>query len=148
MTDIKACGVLVFRSEPVESFLLMRHKHRLDLPKGHMEPGESEVECALRELREEAGIGADEVELDDRFRWTIEYDVDARRYGLDGRVHKTVVIFLGKLVGNVAIACSEHLGFEWVPWRPPHRLQAQTIDPLLAAVAEYRTGLATDGKSP
>jgi bis(5'-nucleosidyl)-tetraphosphatase len=138
VSDVKACGVLVFRDDPVESFLLMRHRKRLDLPKGHIEPGESEIECALRELWEETGIRAKDVELDPNFRWTTEYDVDGRRYGLGERVHKTVVIFLGKLRGTVEIACSEHVGFEWIAWQPPHSIQSQTIDPLLAAVAQYR----------
>ncbi len=47
---IKACGVLVVRGAPVEQFLLMKHTDRLDLPKGHVEDGESETETALREL--------------------------------------------------------------------------------------------------
>lgn len=138
MTQTKACGVLVFRDTPVESFLLMRHKHRLDLPKGHVDPGETETECALRELWEETGIAAADVALDPNFRWAIEYDVDGRRYGQGERVHKTVVIFLARLVRDVDVAISEHVGFEWIAWRPPHRIQAQTIDPLLAAVQQYR----------
>ena len=139
MDQFKACGVLVFRDRPVESFLLMRHPHRLDLPKGHLDPGETELQCALRELWEETGITAEDIALDPNFRWTTEYDVDGRRYGLSEPIHKTVVIFLGRLARDIEIATSEHLGFEWVPWQPPHHIQAQTIDPLLAAVAEYRS---------
>ena len=56
MQQLKSCGVLVFRDEPSLSFLLMEHTQRLDLPKGHVDPGESEIECALRELEEETGI--------------------------------------------------------------------------------------------
>ena len=136
--DVTACGVLVFRDQPQESFLLMKHRDRLDLPKGHMDPGESELECALRELWEETGIPASAVEIDPAFRFTIEYDVDGRRYGLAERAHKRVVIFLGRLTSDAAISCTEHAGFLWAPWQPPHQIQANTIDPLLAAVAEYR----------
>ena len=53
---IKACGFLVFRDVPDPSFLLMKHPKRWDLPKGHVDPGESEVETALRELHEETGL--------------------------------------------------------------------------------------------
>lgn len=134
----KACGVLVFRDQPVESFLLMRHPARLDLPKGHTEPGETDIKCALRELYEETGIRSEDIALDPRFRWTTEYYVDGRRYGLSDRVHKTVVIFLARLVRDVEVATSEHLGYEWTPWSPPHRIQTQTIDPLLAAVEQFR----------
>lgn len=136
--DVKACGVLVFRNQPSESFLLMKHRDRLDLPKGHVDPGESELQCALRELWEETGIPESAVAIDPGFRFTVEYDVDGRRYGLPQRVHKMVVIFLGQLVREAPISCTEHAGYVWVPWQPPHQIQANTIDPLLAAVAEYR----------
>jgi bis(5'-nucleosidyl)-tetraphosphatase len=138
--QVRACGVLVFRAAPEESFLLMRHRQRLDLPKGHVDPGETDLACALRELEEETGIGADAITVDPDFRWTIEYDVDGRRYGFSGPAHKTVVIFLGRLLRDVPIAPSEHLGHQWVTWNPPHQIQAQTIDPLLAAVAQWRAG--------
>jgi 8-oxo-dGTP pyrophosphatase MutT (NUDIX family) len=136
--EVKSCGVLVFRERPTESFLLMRHATRLDLPKGHVDAGETEVECALRELWEETGIGAGDIALDPDFRFTLQYTVLGRRYSLPELVQKTLVIFLGVLQREVPIQCTEHLGYEWIRWNPPHRIQAQTIDPLLAAVEEYR----------
>ena len=137
MDEVKSCGVIVFRREPETSFLLMEHPHRLDLPKGHVDPGESELECALRELEEETGITSADVEIDPDFRFVLEYPVREKRLG--GRVvPKTLVIFLGRLLRDVQIATSEHEGYRWVPWRPPHRIQTQTIDPLLAAMEKYR----------
>jgi len=32
---------------------------------------------------------------------------------------------------------TEHQGFQWRKWRPPHHIQAETIDPLLAHLAEH-----------
>ncbi len=58
MSDVKSCGIIVFKRDPLE-FLLMRHPTRWDLPKGHVDPGETDLECALRELEEETGIGVD-----------------------------------------------------------------------------------------
>lgn len=136
MRQIKSCGVLVFRSQPVESFLLMQHADRLDLPKGHVDPGETEVECALRELHEETGITADDIELDPTFRFTTSYLVRPKRFGGE-EMEKTLVIFLGRLCREVDVQPTEHLAFVWVPWNPPHRIQQQTIDPLLEKVAEY-----------
>ena len=135
MRQIKACGILVTRGRPTTSFLLMRHHNRWDLPKGHLDEGESEMQCALRELREETGIGPDDIELDDTFRFTIEYDVDSKRFG--ERCHKTVVFFLARLVRDVAIAPTEHPGYQWFAWQPPHHIQPQTVDPLLAAVEAH-----------
>ena len=46
MREVKSCGVLVMKSD--RSFLLMKHEDRYDLPKGHMEAGETEHQTALR----------------------------------------------------------------------------------------------------
>jgi hypothetical protein len=37
----------------------------------------------------------------------------------------------------VVIHPSEHLGFEWFKWQPPHQIQELTIDPLLSSVEKY-----------
>ena len=135
MPEVKSCGVLILRGRPVREFLLMQHADRWDLPKGHLDPGETEVQCALRELREETGIGDADVRLIDGFRFESHYPVRAKK---SGKLYdKTLVIFLGELLRDVPIAVTEHEGFEWFPWRPPHRIQAWTIDPLLAAVAGF-----------
>ncbi len=46
LQQVKSCGFLVMK--PDQSFLLMKHPHYYDLPKGHMEIGESEHQTALR----------------------------------------------------------------------------------------------------
>jgi 8-oxo-dGTP pyrophosphatase MutT (NUDIX family) len=134
--EVKSCGVLVFRSAPAVQFLLMRHTNRWDLPKGHLDPGETEIDCALRELREETGIAAADVDVEPGFRFTTQYAVWPKRFG--GReMLKTLVVFLGRLRREVAISPTEHPDFAWFDWRPPHAIQQNTIDPLLAAVAEH-----------
>lgn len=136
MTPIKSCGVLLFRSQPVRSFLLMRHADRWDLPKGHLDPGETEIQCALRELQEETGIDPADVKLDPTFRFTLDYQVPWG--GIDNQFRdKQLVIFLGELLRPTRIVCSEHLGGDWFLWSPPHVIQQQTIDGLLAAAAEH-----------
>lgn len=135
-TPPKACGVILFRESPAREFLLMTHPARLDLPKGHIEPGETELECALREMEEETGISRHNVELDPDFRWTTKYPVQSKRTGGTWQ-EKTLVIFLAWLRRQSKIKPTEHTGHQWLAWRPPHTIQAQTIDPLLASVAEY-----------
>jgi 8-oxo-dGTP pyrophosphatase MutT (NUDIX family) len=136
MNQVRSCGVLVMRRQPESSFLLMRHVNRWDLPKGHVDAGETDLECALRELHEETGIQAGDIDLDNRFQFEIEYDVCDKRF--PGEIaRKTLRIYLGWLGQDVAIQPSEHLGFEWFKWQPPHTIQTATIDPLLAAVEEH-----------
>ena len=132
----RSCGVLVVRGDPIQEFLLMQHPNRLDLPKGHVDPGESDVACALRELEEETGIKADDIELDPNFQFKSRYMVRYKRFG-NQEVEKTLVIFLGRLKRDVEIAVSEHESFKWVVWNPPHKIQKETIDPLLAQLAKF-----------
>ena len=91
MREIKACGVLVVRGDPVESFLLMKHRDRWDLPKGHLDDDESDVECALRELEEETGIAADDIELIPGFQFVTIYDVQSKRFGEQKKHHQSAI---------------------------------------------------------
>jgi 8-oxo-dGTP pyrophosphatase MutT (NUDIX family) len=140
---VMSCGVLVFRESPERAFLLLEHSDRFDLPKGHREKGESERECALRELEEETGIAQGDIALDPDFRYAVTYRVPEKRFGRE-IVEKTLVVFLGTLRNEVTLALTEHRGFRWVPFQPPHKIQTLTIDPLLDAVSEY---LAAQQKS-
>ena len=94
--DIRACGVLVFRRHPARQFLLMQHADRWDLPKGHVDRGETEYETALRELHEETGIRDAELELDPHFRFSLMYTVRQKKFGGQPR-QKELVVFLGEL---------------------------------------------------
>jgi bis(5'-nucleosidyl)-tetraphosphatase len=139
MKQVKACGFILFRhdkSNNQKSFLLMKHANRYDLPKGHLEPGESDLECALREMNEETGIAIDAVEIDRNFQYRSIYQLQSAR--LDNEtVEKTVIIFLGWVDFNTQITITEHLGYEWFDWNPPHQIQLLAIDPLLAEVAVH-----------
>ncbi len=134
---LKSCGILLFeQSGGTCRFLLMRHADRWDLPKGHVDPGESEIECALREFEEETSIPRERIDLDAGFRFEHHYRVPPRKGGGAWR-DKTLVVFLGRLLDPHPVEVSEHIGYEWFDWSPPHHIQAQTIDPLLEAVATY-----------
>jgi len=133
---VKSCGVLVYRDRPDCEFLLMRHRDRWDLPKGHVDDQESELECALRELEEETGIQRSDIRIDPAFRFTHEYLVVGRKSGQPSL--KTLVVFLGKLLlDDVEIRPTEHPSYAWWRWSPPHQIQTQTIDPLLDAVDRF-----------
>ena len=132
---LKSCGFLIIRGHPIDEFLLMRHPDRWDLPKGHVDAGETEMECALRELAEETGITADDIEIEPSFRFENHYQVRGKRDGV--LYEKTLVIFLARLLREVNIHCTEHGDFQWLRWQPPHQIQPWTIDPLLAQVEDF-----------
>ena len=135
MPELKSCGFLIVRGEPIREFLLMRHADRWDLPKGHVDLGETEMQCALRELVEETGIAATDIEVQDGFRFETRYQVRGKR---DGKLYdKLLIVFLARLKRDVPIVTSEHPGYQWFAWQPPHKIQAFTIDPLLAEVERF-----------
>jgi len=53
-TEVGAAGGLVRHTSG--RYLFIEKKGRLDLPKGHIEPGEEPDACAIREVSEECGI--------------------------------------------------------------------------------------------
>ncbi len=134
--DVRSCGVLVYRDEPKRAFLLMKHADRWDLPKGHVDPNESDVECALRELTEETGIDPQHVVFESDFRFVHRYSISRDR-NKDTQRLKELVVFLVRLTQPSKIHVTEHDGYRWFDWAPPHKIQRKTIDPLLAAVEKH-----------
>lgn len=133
---VVSAGILLFREAPEKSFLLLRSKKRWDVPKGHVEHGETELDGALRELHEETFIPPEQVRVDETFRFEMQKQFKAAYLG--GRfIDKTYVVFLGYVSSDVIISLTEHEYYEWFLWKPPHRIQKWLIDPLLEAVSQH-----------
>lgn len=69
----KSCGAIVYRRFHGNiEILLIRHINsgHWSFPKGHVESGETELETAKREIKEETGI---DVFIDPTFRETVSY---------------------------------------------------------------------------
>jgi len=89
MLDEKSCGALVYRKYHGNTeILLIKHINsgHWSFPKGHVEEGETEIETAMREIKEETGI---DVIIDQSFREIVTYS--PRR-----DTHKEVVYFIAK----------------------------------------------------
>lgn len=85
----KSCGAIVYRKfHGNTEILLIRHikSGYWSFPKGHVEENETEVETALREIKEETGL---DVFVDAGFRETVTFS--PRRDSM-----KTVVYFVAK----------------------------------------------------
>ncbi|MFV0497160.1 MAG: bis(5'-nucleosyl)-tetraphosphatase [Candidatus Fimivivens sp.] len=107
----KSCGALVYRYDDERLLLLLlRHRHggHWSFPKGHMEGTETEIETALREVREETGL---HVSLQQGFRHAVEYQPKPG-------VKKQVVYFLGKALPNEPAVRQELeiSELKWVEW--------------------------------
>ena len=109
----KSAGFIVVReSSRGWQVLGLKVWGKLDIPKGHLEEGESNLEAAIRECNEEAGILID---TNASMPWgNLSY--------LSERPHKDVVIFLAKTDQDPEIRPNpetnkfEHDGFMWCSW--------------------------------
>ncbi|KAK7507331.1 hypothetical protein BaRGS_00001266 [Batillaria attramentaria] len=110
--EVVAAGFIIFRrcSRPVE-YLVMKHKYggHWGTPKGHVDPGESEFDTALRETLEEAGLTRDKLKIFDAFKTVLHYEAFGKP--------KRVVFWLSELVDPQAeiILSDEHTDFKWLP---------------------------------
>ena len=89
MLHEKSCGAIVYRKfHGNTEILLIKHVNsgHWSFPKGHVEFGETEVETALREVKEETGI---DIIIDPTFREIVSF---SPKKG----TQKTVVYFIAK----------------------------------------------------
>jgi 8-oxo-dGTP pyrophosphatase MutT (NUDIX family) len=84
----KSCGAIIINEDKV--LILQQVAGHWGFPKGHVEEGETEVETAKREIKEETNL---DVEINDKLRYTEEYSP------ADG-VKKEVVYFVAKKIGG------------------------------------------------
>ena len=109
-----SCGAVVFqRINGAPHYVLVRAKNQPmgchGFPKGHMEPGETEEQTALREICEETGL---RVRLLPGFRAVTEYDLP----DLPG-TRKRVVFFLAEYGEQEPVAQeSELAAITLAPW--------------------------------
>lgn len=133
----KSCGAIVFKYENGRLMILtLRHKHggHWSFPKGHVENGETEVQTALREVKEETDL---DIELLQGFRHTVEYSPKPG-------VKKLVVYFLGRAGANaVAVKQEAEIGeLKWVEWDEAFRIVSFKNDREL--LSEVREMLMTE----
>lgn len=128
MDHIISAGVVVYRcNNALREYLLIRNRKRhWDFPKGKQESGESTVQTALRELREETGLVIEYVTGPlSPISWIFkENNVLYQKLG---------VLYLG-CVGLDADVClsAEHTDFVWLPYEEAlKKLQHETSRRLL-----------------
>ncbi len=103
-------GMVVYRNNRnnIEFLLLERREGFLDFPKGHIEAGESEIQAAGREVREETGLT---LSPENGFRYVQDYWYTRNKT----RIHKMVIMFLAAAPPDaVVIISDEHTGYRWL----------------------------------
>ena len=100
-------GAVVYRKKENKIEFLIEYMTlgHISIPKGHIEEGETEKECALREIKEETNL---DVELDMNFSHTISYSPK------EG-VYKYVTFYLAKATSeNIISQLEEVTKTNWV----------------------------------
>jgi bis(5'-nucleosidyl)-tetraphosphatase len=92
-------------------FLLLDYGRHWDFPKGHVDNDESDLDAAIRELREETGI--QEIAPISDFQQEIVYFFRSSRHGL---IRKTVMFFLAEVTKTAVILSEEHVGYEFLAY--------------------------------
>lgn len=117
----KSCGaVILVKKEATTKYLLLNYAAgHWDFVKGNVEPGETEKETVVRELKEETGIT--EAQFIDGFRQAIAYFY--RRQGLT--IHKEVVFYLMESYTDKVTLSFEHIGYTWLDYQ--HAMEKLTF---------------------
>ena len=99
----KACGCIIIEKDKV--LLIQQNEGPWGFPKGHIEIGETEIETAIREVKEETNL---DVEIDKNKRYTMEYITDK------GTLKQVVLFIAKKINGNEKYQESEIKSIKWM----------------------------------
>ena len=140
MAKEKSAGAIIVRIEREEPVYLLLHypksrgakKEYWDLPKGHVEQGETEEQTVRREVREETGLG--DIKLFKGFREEIHYWFQVGKK----KISKTVVFYAGKTGEKDVTISAEHVGFIWLPYEKAlERLTFENAKKVLRKASKY-----------
>ena len=84
----KSCGAVIFDGDKI--LVSQQVKGHWGFPKGHVEEGETEVQTAVREIKEETNL---DVQIDESKRFV-------ERYSPEEGVEKDVVFFVAQKIGG------------------------------------------------
>ena len=120
----KSCGAVIFEGDKV--LVIQQVKGHWGFPKGHVENQETEVETAIREIKEETNL---DVEIDESHRYV-------ERYSPKEGVEKDVVFFVAKRTGgDIKVQEEEVKTTEWLlPIEARERLTYETSKRVLDKV--------------
>ncbi|RZF41458.1 hypothetical protein LSTR_LSTR000172 [Laodelphax striatellus] len=134
---VRAAGLLIFRRSPSIEYLLLQASYKpyhWTPPKGHLDPGEDEMQAALRETVEESGINAESLAIDKNFYKQLVYEAFGK--------NKTVSYWLAEIVDKNATVklSSEHQAFEWCTLESAlDKVEYEDTKSLLREAQEYLT---------
>lgn len=135
MTDYEfSAGAFIYRKESGKILFLVLQKSKTgeyDLPKGHIEKGETSKQAAIREIKEETGLDVDLIPF---------FHKDTKYFFYNGktRILKSVRFFLAETSSKKVEISPEHKGYEWVDYdQAIEKLKYRDLVRLMPQVADY-----------
>ena len=122
MCSSRATGFVIFRrsqKNQVIEYLLLKASYgtkHWTPPKGHVDPGENDLQTALRETEEEAGLKKEQLNIFKDFQVELNYEVMGRGKNQGKMIPKTVIYYLAELidpVNNQVKLSDEHTEYVW-----------------------------------
>jgi len=140
MIKEKSVGIIVFRRHPEEGwqYLVLYHRGSYwNFPKGKVEAGESEMETALRETREEAGLA--DLKIIDGWRQQTQFFFKEKRPTGDELIKKDFIIYLAQVPMGVEPKISdEHNGYAWLDFKNAAKvLKFKNLKTILAEAESF-----------
>ena len=110
-----SAGIIIYRktSEGIKYLLLYHGGNYWNFPKGKLEQSERGMDAAFREVKEETGLGKNDLILKDQFRVTNKFFFfrDKRR------IFKVVIFYLAQSKKREVTISQEHNGYGWFVYR-------------------------------
>lgn len=131
-----SAGVAVLRDTPAgQRFLLLRAYRYWDFPKGAVEPGETPLQAAVREVHEETGL--DDLEF---FRGEIYAETAPYNRGKVARYYlATTRTQAVTLSANPTTGIREHMEYRWLDYSQATNL----VTPRVKLILDWAESLAT-----
>ncbi len=123
----KSAGAIIFRKTPngIKYLLLFGDKIGWGFPKGHIDPGETPKETAIREIREETGIIIDQ--FIPNFEVYIQYDMKfdfskTPPEPLEKPYKKLCIYYLSEVKNKEVQISHEHSKYVWATYKKAQSL--------------------------
>ena len=126
----RSSGVILFRNKKQRRYLLLDYGSYWDFPKGHVEKGETDLQAALRELREETDV------VDARVLPGFAHQIRYFFRKDSALIDKTVVFFLAQTARGKVRLSREHVGFQFLPYHQAMRRLSYSNAKALLRLAE------------
>jgi len=115
-----SAGIIIYRKtvEGIKYLLLYHGGSYWNFPKGKLEQSERGMDAAFREVKEETGLGKNDLILKDQFRVTDKFFFFREKK----RIFKIVIFYLAQSRARDITVSLEHNGYGWFTYKEAQKI--------------------------